>query len=124
MRSQVLRAGNIGINTVQRNHETPFGGTKLSGVGGTAACSGARVHRVPVDGVAGVTVASPGSIVPDGALVYGISFRCRRVGPYVGAWEHEDASQDLVDVAQACDEAGFFYVAVCDHVAMPREPAG
>ena len=28
-----LHAGNIGINTIQRNHETPFGGTKLSGVG-------------------------------------------------------------------------------------------
>jgi len=28
-----LQAGNIGINTIQRNHETPFGGTKLSGVG-------------------------------------------------------------------------------------------
>jgi acyl-CoA reductase-like NAD-dependent aldehyde dehydrogenase len=28
-----LRAGNIGLNTVQRNHETPFGGTKYSGVG-------------------------------------------------------------------------------------------
>ncbi len=28
-----LRAGNIGVNTVQRNHETPFGGTKYSGVG-------------------------------------------------------------------------------------------
>lgn len=31
--SRQLRAGNIGINTVQRNHETPFGGTKYSGVG-------------------------------------------------------------------------------------------
>lgn len=31
--SRRLRAGNVGINTVQRNHETPFGGTKLSGVG-------------------------------------------------------------------------------------------
>ena len=28
-----LHAGNVGINTIQRNHETPFGGTKLSGVG-------------------------------------------------------------------------------------------
>jgi acyl-CoA reductase-like NAD-dependent aldehyde dehydrogenase len=28
-----LRAGNVGINTVQRNHDTPFGGTKYSGVG-------------------------------------------------------------------------------------------
>lgn len=31
--SRQMRAGNIGINTVQRNHETPFGGTKFSGVG-------------------------------------------------------------------------------------------
>jgi acyl-CoA reductase-like NAD-dependent aldehyde dehydrogenase len=30
---KLLRAGNVGINTVQRNHETPFGGTKYSGVG-------------------------------------------------------------------------------------------
>jgi acyl-CoA reductase-like NAD-dependent aldehyde dehydrogenase len=28
-----LRAGNVGINTIQRNFETPFGGTKYSGVG-------------------------------------------------------------------------------------------
>jgi acyl-CoA reductase-like NAD-dependent aldehyde dehydrogenase len=28
-----LQAGNVGINTAQRNHETPFGGYKLSGVG-------------------------------------------------------------------------------------------
>jgi acyl-CoA reductase-like NAD-dependent aldehyde dehydrogenase len=31
--SRQLRAGNVGINTVQRNHETPFGGTKHSGIG-------------------------------------------------------------------------------------------
>ncbi len=28
-----LRAGNVGINTTQRNHATPFGGTKQSGIG-------------------------------------------------------------------------------------------
>jgi acyl-CoA reductase-like NAD-dependent aldehyde dehydrogenase len=28
-----LRSGNVGINTAQRNHETPFGGFKMSGVG-------------------------------------------------------------------------------------------
>ena len=28
-----LRSGNVGINTVQRNHEAPFGGFKQSGVG-------------------------------------------------------------------------------------------
>ncbi len=31
--SRQLRAGNVGLNTTQRNHETPFGGTKQSGVG-------------------------------------------------------------------------------------------
>ncbi len=31
--SRKMRAGNIGLNTVQRNQETPFGGTKQSGVG-------------------------------------------------------------------------------------------
>ena len=31
--SRRLRAGNVGINTTQRNHHTPFGGTKQSGVG-------------------------------------------------------------------------------------------
>jgi acyl-CoA reductase-like NAD-dependent aldehyde dehydrogenase len=31
--SKRLRAANIGINTTQRNHNTPFGGNKFSGVG-------------------------------------------------------------------------------------------
>jgi hypothetical protein len=37
--SKRLRAGNIGINTTQRNHNTPFGGTKQSGSAATAASS-------------------------------------------------------------------------------------
>ncbi len=28
-----MRSGNVGINTAQRNHEAPFGGFKLSGIG-------------------------------------------------------------------------------------------
>jgi acyl-CoA reductase-like NAD-dependent aldehyde dehydrogenase len=31
--SKRLRAGNVGINTTQRNHHAPFGGNKFSGVG-------------------------------------------------------------------------------------------
>ena len=31
--SRRLRSANVGINTMQRNHETPFGGTKYSGIG-------------------------------------------------------------------------------------------
>ena len=39
-----LRAGNIGINTVQRNHETPFGGTKYSGVGRDGGAFGLHAY--------------------------------------------------------------------------------
>jgi phenylacetaldehyde dehydrogenase len=28
-----IRSGNVGLNTMQRNHEVPFGGFKMSGVG-------------------------------------------------------------------------------------------
>ena len=39
-------------------------------------------------------------------------------------WERERSTvDDMVDVATACDDAGFLYVAVCHHVAIPREPA-
>jgi phenylacetaldehyde dehydrogenase len=31
--SKQLRSGNVGINSLQRNHEAPFGGFKQSGVG-------------------------------------------------------------------------------------------
>jgi probable F420-dependent oxidoreductase len=38
-------------------------------------------------------------------------------------WEQQGTVADIVRVAQACDAAGFLYVAVCHHVAIPREPA-
>ncbi len=38
-------------------------------------------------------------------------------------WEQEGTVADMVRVAQACDAAGFLYVAVCHHVAIPPEPA-
>ncbi len=31
--AKLLRSGNVGINTAQRNHEAPFGGFKFCGVG-------------------------------------------------------------------------------------------
>jgi acyl-CoA reductase-like NAD-dependent aldehyde dehydrogenase len=31
--AKALRAGMVGVNTAQRNHETPFGGFKMSGIG-------------------------------------------------------------------------------------------
>ena len=47
-----LRTGNVGINTAQRNHEAPFGGFKMSGVGrdggsfGLHAYSELQSHRL------------------------------------------------------------------------------
>jgi probable F420-dependent oxidoreductase len=42
---------------------------------------------------------------------------------YVADWELDAGPDELVRVAQAADAAGFNYVAVCDHVAVPAEAA-
>lgn len=42
---------------------------------------------------------------------------------FVEEWEKTAGAQELAAVAQACDRAGFDYVAVCDHVAIPRAKA-
>ena len=80
--SRRMRAGNIGINTTQRNHHAPFGGNKLSGVGrdggvfGLHAYSELQSRRVarltPLVGKARRMTASIVSIVPDGVLAYGM----------------------------------------------------
>lgn len=42
---------------------------------------------------------------------------------FVQAWEPAAGAAELVQVARACEAAGFAYVAVCDHVAIPRQQA-
>jgi probable F420-dependent oxidoreductase len=42
---------------------------------------------------------------------------------YVADWELAAGPAELVRVARAADAAGFLYVAVCDHVAVPAEAA-
>jgi probable F420-dependent oxidoreductase len=42
---------------------------------------------------------------------------------YAAPWEPDAGVAELVHVARACDAAGFEYVAVCDHVAIPRDRA-
>jgi probable F420-dependent oxidoreductase len=62
-------------------------------------------------------------VVPDGKLVFGIQLPTVALSTLVAArWERENGAgvPDLVQAAQAADRAGFFYVAVCDHVAIPR----
>ncbi|MCX4738493.1 LLM class F420-dependent oxidoreductase [Streptomyces antibioticus] len=43
---------------------------------------------------------------------------------YTEPWEAEAGAAELVAVARAADRAGFAYIAVCDHVAIPRRLAG
>jgi probable F420-dependent oxidoreductase len=42
---------------------------------------------------------------------------------FVQAWERGAGASELVAVTQACEAAGFDYVAVCDHVAIPEAQA-
>jgi probable F420-dependent oxidoreductase len=61
-------------------------------------------------------------VVPDGQLVFGIQLPSVALSTMVAApWERDNGAgvPELVQAAQAADRAGFFYVAVCDHVAIP-----
>jgi probable F420-dependent oxidoreductase len=65
------------------------------------------------------------SVVPDGVLAYGTQLPVQALSVRVSMpWEREGGTvADMVRVAQAADAAGFLYVAVCHHVAIPSEPA-
>jgi probable F420-dependent oxidoreductase len=64
------------------------------------------------------------SVVPDGVLAYGTQLPVQALSVRVSMpWEQDASVADMVRVAQAADDAGFLYVAVCHHVAIPREPA-
>jgi alkanesulfonate monooxygenase SsuD/methylene tetrahydromethanopterin reductase-like flavin-dependent oxidoreductase (luciferase family) len=64
------------------------------------------------------------SVVPDGVLAYGMQLPVQALSVRVSMpWEQEATVDDLVRVARAADDAGFLYVAVCHHVAIPPEPA-
>jgi probable F420-dependent oxidoreductase len=64
-------------------------------------------------------------VVPDGKLVGGIQLPVQALSVRTSMpWEREGSTvDDMVRVAQACDDAGFFYVAVCHHIAIPRSHA-
>lgn len=64
-------------------------------------------------------------IVPPGQLVYGLQLPVvAQSTTFAAAWEGSAGTDDILRVAQACDRSGFFYVAVCDHVCVPRSHAG
>jgi probable F420-dependent oxidoreductase len=64
------------------------------------------------------------SVVPDGKLVYGIQLPVQALSINTSMpWEKDATVDDLRRAAVTADGAGFFYVAICDHVAIPREKA-
>jgi probable F420-dependent oxidoreductase len=57
-------------------------------------------------------------------LKYGMQLPVQAQSTYfVEDWEKQAGAHELAAVARTCDETGFYYVAVCDHVAIPRANA-
>ena len=71
-------------------------------------------------------MSGPGvTVLPEGRLAYGMQLPVQAQSTYfVEEWERDAGAAELAAVAKAADESGFFYVAVCDHVAVPRDLAG
>lgn len=62
---------------------------------------------------------------PDEArLAYGMQLPVQSQSTlYAEPWEANAGAEELVEIARAADRAGFAYLAVCDHVAIPRRLA-
>jgi probable F420-dependent oxidoreductase len=66
-----------------------------------------------------------GTVLPQGRLVVGMQLPIQSKSTnFVEPWEEHAGAAELAAVAQAADRAGFFYVGVCDHIAIPSEKAG
>ena len=64
-------------------------------------------------------------IVPEGRLAYGMQLPVQAQSTmFVEEWEKGAGAAELAAIARKADETGFFYVAVCDHIAVPRRLAG
>jgi probable F420-dependent oxidoreductase len=64
------------------------------------------------------------TIVPPGAFVYGMQLPvAAQSATFVQPWEGAAGSAEMRRVAEACDRSGFFYLAVSDHVCVPRSHA-
>ena len=64
------------------------------------------------------------AIVPPGEVVYGIQLPIQSQSTlYVEPWEADAGATELAEIAKAADRLGFFYIGVCDHVAIPGSAA-
>lgn len=59
--------------------------------------------------------------IPDGSVGWGMQLPIQSQSTaFVQPWEAGAGPAELADIAEAADRSGAFYVAVCDHVAIPR----
>ena len=62
--------------------------------------------------------------IPQGTIAYGTQLPIQSQSSlYAAAWESSATPADLLAIARAADRSGYMYVAVCDHIAIPREKA-
>jgi probable F420-dependent oxidoreductase len=72
-----------------------------------------------------MTRPEPVQIIPEGRVVFGIQLPIQSQSTiYVEDWELDAGPAELARVARQAEDSGFFYVAVCDHTAIPRRLAG
>ena len=63
-------------------------------------------------------------ICPSDRLVFGLQLPVvAQSRIFVQPWEETAGTAEIARVAEACERCGFFYVSVCDHVAIPRARA-
>ena len=61
------------------------------------------------------------SIIPEGKLAYGMQLQVQaKSKTFVEDWEAGAGADELRQMVQRADANGFFYVAVCDHIAVTK----
>ncbi len=63
--------------------------------------------------------------IAPGTRIYGIQLPIQAQSAYfVADWERSAGPIEMARIARTCDEAGYGYLGVCDHVALPQAVAG
>lgn len=63
--------------------------------------------------------------IPSGARVFGIQLPIQsQSASFVGEWEAHAGPTELANIAKTADDAGYHYIGVCDHVALPESVVG
>jgi probable F420-dependent oxidoreductase len=60
--------------------------------------------------------------IPEGTRVFGLQLPVQaKSNTFVADWERSAGPAELARVTRAADDHGFFYAAVCDHIAIPDD---